>query len=82
MTKYRGILYFEGDSDEEYRLVTNIFSLPAQEIVSLYKKRWNIELFFKNNTWKFIGNICPKEYIFYKFNIKKNSYSKNIIGNF
>lgn len=45
--KYREILYFEGDSDEEYRLVTNIFKLPAQEIVSLYKKRWDIELFFK-----------------------------------
>jgi len=45
--KYREILYFDGDSDEECRLVTNIFDLPAQEIVSLYKKRWDIELFFK-----------------------------------
>ena len=45
--KYREILYFENDSDEEFRLVTNIFDLPAQHIVSLYKKRWDIELFFK-----------------------------------
>lgn len=45
--KYREILYFENDSDEEFRLVTNIFDLPAQDIVSLYKKRWDIELFFK-----------------------------------
>lgn len=45
--KYREILYFENDSDEEFRLVTNIFDLSAQDIVSLYKKRWDIELFFK-----------------------------------
>lgn len=45
--KYREILYFDSDSDEEFRLVTNIFDMPAEDIVSLYKKRWNIELFFK-----------------------------------
>ncbi len=45
--KYREILYFEPDSDDEFRLVTNVFDLPAQEIISLYKKRWDIELFFK-----------------------------------
>lgn len=45
--KYREILYFTKDSDEEFRLVTNIFDMPAEDIVSLYKKRWNIELFFK-----------------------------------
>ena len=45
--KYREILYYENDSDEEFRLVTNIFDLLAQDIVSLYKKRWDIELFFK-----------------------------------
>lgn len=45
--KYREILYFTKNSDEEFRLVTNIFDMPAKDIVSLYKKRWNIELFFK-----------------------------------
>lgn len=45
--KYREILYFTTDSDEEFRLVTNIFDMPAEDIVSLYKKRWDIELFFK-----------------------------------
>lgn len=45
--KYREILYFEDGKDEEFRLITNIFNLPAQEIVSLYKIRWNIECFFK-----------------------------------
>lgn len=45
--KYREILYFEDGSDEEFRLVTNIFDIPAKDIVSLYKNRWDIELFFK-----------------------------------
>ena len=31
--KYREILYFEGDSDEEYHLVTNIFKLSAHRII-------------------------------------------------
>lgn len=44
---YREILYFENDSDEEFRLITNIFNLPAESIVNLYKIRWNIECFFK-----------------------------------
>ena len=45
--KYREILYFTKDSDEEFRLVTNIYDMPAEDIISLYKKRWDIELFFK-----------------------------------
>lgn len=45
--KYKEILYFTRESDEEFRLVTNIFDMPAEDIVSLYKKRWDIELFFK-----------------------------------
>ena len=45
--KYREILYFPMDSDEEFRLETNIFDMSAEDIVSLYKKRWDIELFFK-----------------------------------
>ena len=31
--KYREILYFEGDSDEEYHLVTNIFKLSTHRII-------------------------------------------------
>lgn len=45
--KYREILYFENGNDEEFRLVTNIFNLPAERIVALYKIRWKIECFFK-----------------------------------
>lgn len=42
--KYRGILYFTDNSDEEFHLVTNIFDMPAEDIVSLYKKRWGVIL--------------------------------------
>jgi hypothetical protein len=45
--KYREILYFEEGSDEEFRLVTNVFHLPPQDIISIYKVRWNIETYFK-----------------------------------
>lgn len=43
---YREILTFDKDK-KEVRFLTNIFNLPAQEILSLYKMRWQIELFFK-----------------------------------
>lgn len=45
--KYREILYFENGEDEEFRLITNIFDIPAKDIISLYKQRWCIESFFK-----------------------------------
>ncbi len=44
--KYREILTFD-ENEEEFRLVTNIFDIPAESIIALYKKRWKIELFFK-----------------------------------
>lgn len=43
---YREILTFD-ENEEEFRLVTNIFDIPAEGILALYKKRWDIELFFK-----------------------------------
>jgi len=74
--KYREILYFEEDSDEEFRLVTNIFHLPAKDIVSLYKKRWDIELFFK---W-IKQHLTIKNWIGYTFNaITLQIYSALII---
>jgi len=43
---YREILTFD-ENQEEIRILTNIFDIPAEDILSLYRKRWQIELFFK-----------------------------------
>lgn len=45
--KYREIESFDAVTGEEFRLLTNINDMSAQDILSLYKKRWEIELFFK-----------------------------------
>ncbi|WP_050069715.1 transposase [Anaerosalibacter massiliensis] len=43
---YREILTFD-ENGEEIRILTNIFDIPAEEILELYRLRWKIELFFK-----------------------------------
>ena len=43
---YREILTFNED-EEEVRILTNIFDIPAEEIINLYRLRWKIEIFFK-----------------------------------
>jgi hypothetical protein len=43
---YREILTFD-ENEEEFRILTNIFDVPAETILYLYKMRWQIELFFK-----------------------------------
>lgn len=44
---YREIESFDSKTGEEFRLVSNIFDLSAQDLLSLYSKRWEIENFFK-----------------------------------
>jgi len=45
--KLRRIKYYDQDTDKELVFLTNNTSLTAIEIASLYKKRWEVELFFK-----------------------------------
>ncbi len=43
---YREILTFD-ENGEEIRFLTNVFDIPAEEIMELYRLRWKIESFFK-----------------------------------
>lgn len=45
--KLRIIRCYDADSDREFTFLTNNLILTANEIALLYKKRWQIELFFK-----------------------------------
>lgn len=43
----RRVVVHRADHDEPLVLVTNLMEVPAEEIASLYKRRWAIELWFK-----------------------------------
>lgn len=45
--KLRRIKYYDQEKDQEFIFLTNNTSLTALEIAFLYKKRWEVELFFK-----------------------------------
>ena len=45
--KLRRIRYYDDESNKELVFLTNNTSLEATEIATLYKKRWEVELFFK-----------------------------------
>jgi hypothetical protein len=45
--KLRRIKYFDSETGKEFVFLTNNTDLDATEIALLYKKRWEIELFFK-----------------------------------
>ena len=45
--KLRRIKYYDGESDTLFVFLTNNADLEALEIAYLYKKRWEVELFFK-----------------------------------
>ncbi len=43
----RRVSYFDEDTNRRLRFLTNNFALPAMTIAQIYKRRWQIELFFK-----------------------------------
>ena len=45
--KLRRIKFFDAESNRYFVYLTNNMELTAEEIVLLYKKRWQVELFFK-----------------------------------
>ena len=45
--KLRRIKYYDPESNKELIFLTNNTSLTAKEIALLYKKRWEVEIFFK-----------------------------------
>ena len=61
--KYREIMCFY-DNDEVITFITNIFDLSKEDIINIYKKRWEIELFFK---W-IKQNLRIKKFIGYNEN--------------
>jgi hypothetical protein len=45
--KLRRVRYYDEEEDRSLTFLTNNFSLPALTIAQLYRRRWQIELFFK-----------------------------------
>jgi Domain of unknown function (DUF4372)/Transposase DDE domain len=45
--KLRRIKYYDQNRDRTFIFITNNVDLKAEEIAMLYKKRWEVELFFK-----------------------------------
>ena len=45
--KLRRISFFDTETRKRLVFLTNHFDLPAQVIAAIYKRRWQIELFFK-----------------------------------
>ena len=45
--KLRRISFFDTETRKRLVFLTNHFDLPAQAIAAIYKRRWQIELFFK-----------------------------------
>ncbi|MCF6205158.1 MAG: IS4 family transposase [Methylococcaceae bacterium] len=45
--KLRLVTYYDNEGDKTYQFLTNNFKLCAATIASIYKDRWQVELFFK-----------------------------------
>ena len=45
--KLRRIKYYDEETSQHYTYLTNNFEIDAKKVADLYKRRWQIELFFK-----------------------------------
>src|SRR5574344_458675 len=45
--KFRKVVFYDVEMDRIFVFITNNLELPSEQIALLYKKRWQIELFFK-----------------------------------
>jgi Transposase DDE domain/Domain of unknown function (DUF4372) len=43
----RKVSYYDAETNRRLKFLTNNFTLPALTIASIYKQRWQVELFFK-----------------------------------
>src|ERR1035437_5042923 len=53
----RRVSYCDTETGKRLKFLTNNFALPALTIAQIYKKRWQVELFFENATW------CTPSYV-------------------
>ena len=58
-TRFRLVQWYDSDHDRWFEFLSNDFDLTAQQIANLYRKRWQIELFFK----KLKQNLKVKSFI-------------------
>lgn len=58
-TRFRLVQWYDSDNDRRFEFLSNDFDLKAEQIADLYRKRWQIELFFK----KFKQNLKIKSFI-------------------
>jgi hypothetical protein len=47
----RRVSFYDVETDQRLKFLTNNFVLPALTITQIYKSRWQVELFFENSTW-------------------------------
>ena len=59
----RRIGYKDTDTGIQYTFVTHHFKLAVSTIASIYKARWQIEMFFKwiKQTWRSKASSAPQE---------------------